>query len=407
MDMKYNITDETGNMNTKKDLINTEQQPFKDTHKNGEDEQKDSSLKKCLHSSENKYISEIPLNKTENDKFVNNSIDEEKTSKESPLMTTNLNTKDTLTNINTVEDLVHSPEIINYFDTFNKETKPTVNEEKMSLITNSLNKQDDCNKMEIIDDNETLRDSDKVINEKYSGNEIVFDNETFDYSREFINEEFSGDMINIYCDESLEDLQNNIESTTNENRPENYIKSTANENSLKNFMESTANENRPENYIESTVTKNVLDKDEKQDWSIMDNETQLKEKVKPMKLVFGLLCMSFNKGPYEFTLATMSHYISGECDENNYWLHNLDFYIQSLNITHLYVTGYNQLELISKYVYSVKIEVLKKQYLPNLKYRCRKCFRYGCSTYKATSILHYNFKYNFEIPCIFQNENLN
>lgn len=412
MATEYNITDETSNMNKTNVNNNTEiadmdvcstncEQQLTDEEnliemadeysifdnlsemslhkinddKTGDEEQKDKLLmKNCLeHSLENKSISEIPLNETKNKEFDKNSVEVEKNTKQilneekSPAF--HLNTNDTSNELNTGnhETLESSCKLVNFLDTFNetwqveKKTKQTLNEEEMSFITSSLNEQNGLNKMD-----------------------FGYDDQTLGYSREVINEDIhSEDIVTILCDETLEDLQNEI--------PENDSKS--NKNVLNN--------------IKGKANENVLNREEKyiQDWSILPNETRVKEKVKRMQSVFGLLCMSFNKGPYEFTLANMSHYISGECDENNDWLNNLDSYIQSLNITHLYVTGYNQSSIISNYVRSAKIKVLNKQFIPNLKYRCPKCFRYGCSTYKVTRVLRYNLNDNFnyfEIPCIFK-----
>lgn len=125
-------------------------------------------------------------------------------------------------------------------------------------------------------------------------------------------------------------------------------------------------------------------------------------KVERMQTVIGLLCMSFKNvlenGPYEFTLATMSHYISGECDAGGHWLKNLQSYLEQLDITQLYVLGSSHKFLIQKFVLNIPIYRLKPCHLP-LKQHCPNCLRFGCSKFKCQSILRYNYWYPIQIPC--------
>lgn len=121
--------------------------------------------------------------------------------------------------------------------------------------------------------------------------------------------------------------------------------------------------------------------------------------VKRMQRVFGLLCMAFKEGPYEFTIATMSEYISGTCDVECSWLKNLDSYIEQLQITELFVLGPTQKRIVQNFIHNTPVFQLWPEYLPGTKKQCPKCFRYGCSKFKCESILRYNFMYDFRIPC--------
>lgn len=123
------------------------------------------------------------------------------------------------------------------------------------------------------------------------------------------------------------------------------------------------------------------------------------DEVKRMQTVFGLLCMAFKNDPYEFTLATMSHYVSGVCDTENHWLNKLDSYIEELGITELYVLGHYQKSIIERFVHNAPIFELIPKNLPCIKWKCRNCKRFGCSKFKCESILRHNFFYNFYIPC--------
>lgn len=259
-------------------------------------------------------------------------------------------------------------------------TKPTFSKEKETTLKNSdLKKPDES--IDCIDDQETFgysyKDNDKV--------------------------HYDQDMLFIHLDESLENspkelLENVTESLNNNVNKE--IKSVQDWSAPQDALEegeimdsdsaiqdwNTLNE-------EKTLTPN---------WYTMPDENEvLNKNIKPMQFVFGLLCMSFKKGPYEFTLANMTHYISDKCDFKKNWLKNLDSYIKQLNITDLHVIGKNQANLIARYVHSARIQVLYKDFLPARENSCPYCFRYGCSKYKVTCILHHNFKYNFKIPCTF------
>lgn len=123
------------------------------------------------------------------------------------------------------------------------------------------------------------------------------------------------------------------------------------------------------------------------------------QEVKRMQRVFGLLCMAFKDDPYEFTLATMCEYISGECDAEGCWLKNLDSYIEQLHITELYVLGQAQKSKIRRFIHNTPIYQLRPENFPCNKKKCPACFRFGCSKFKCESILRYNFFYGFQIPC--------
>lgn len=257
-------------------------------------------------------------------------------------------------------------------------TKQTLNEKETSLKNSSSNEQDMS-----VDD--------------------YYDNITLGYSREVVNEAFNDeDMLTIACDESLENSPNEMF----ENVTDSVIDGLNNKDkSVQDWSIVQDVDLREEGEIsDNGIEYDLNDENEPaKNWNTMQDEIPLNKKIKPMQFVFGLLCMSFKEGPYEFTLANMSHYISGQCDRNKYWLKNLDSYIKKLNITHLYVIGNNQASLIDKYVYSVKIRVLFKHLLPERENRCPNCFRYGCSKYKVSCILHHNFRYDFKIPCTFKN----
>lgn len=136
------------------------------------------------------------------------------------------------------------------------------------------------------------------------------------------------------------------------------------------------------------------------------------ETMNALQSVFGLLCMSFHNRPYEFTLTTMTHYISGECRDSDSWLQKLDSYLQALRITELYVLGKHQRTLIEAHVRTVRIKVLRPasdtSHHPKLNFNshksCRECSRYGCSKNKAMLILQRNFNYPFMIPCTFKHK---
>ena len=141
-------------------------------------------------------------------------------------------------------------------------------------------------------------------------------------------------------------------------------------------------------------------------WETQDNLSEwdvtydFNENVMAMPSVIGFITMSFyDRQPYEFTITTMTHYISGKCDPANKWLHNLDNYIQRLNISILYVAGTIQKQILSHYVSSAKMEFSYSKFKVPAKQKCPGCFRHGCSKFKAANILRYNFCFNFSIPC--------
>lgn len=138
---------------------------------------------------------------------------------------------------------------------------------------------------------------------------------------------------------------------------------------------------------------------EKIDVTSTERGKNMIQKVKRMQRVFGLLCMAFKDDPYEFTLTTMSEYISGECDAEGCWLKNLDSYIEQLQITELYVLGQAQRSKIRRFIHNTPIYQLRPENLPCNKKKCPTCYRFGCSKFKCESILRYNFFYGFQIPC--------
>lgn len=267
---------------------------------------------------------------------------------------------------------------------FHKDTEPTFNEKEETTLKNSdLNEPDasvDC-----IDDQETSGYSCK-------GNDEVNDEVYYDE-----------DMLSIYLDESIENSPNELLENVTET-PKNgvnaEIKSVQDWSTLQDALEEGEIMDS-ESAIKDWNTFNE-EKTLTQNWYTMpDKKAALNKNINPMQFVFGLICMSFKKGPYEFTLANMTHYISGKCDIKNQWLKNLDSYIKQLNITDLHVIGHKQANLIARYVYSARIRVLYKHFLPDRENSCPNCFRYGCSKYKVACILHHNFKYGFKIPCTF------
>lgn len=253
--------------------------------------------------------------------------------------------------------------------------------------------------------NETVNEEDSSLknsslNEQNISTDDHYDDKTLGYSQEVVHEVYNDDdTLTITWDESLKSSPNDMVEIVTESVT----------NILNNKDESGQYwSNVQESFREEGEISDEYDmKDENQsdkNWKTMQHEISLHKHIKPMQFVFGLLCMAFKKGgPYEYTLANMSHYISGECDENRNWLKNLDFYIKKLNITHLYVIGQNQASFINKHVDSAKVQVLHKHLLPKRETKCPKCFRFGCSKYKVSSILHYNFVYDFKIPCVFKN----
>lgn len=131
------------------------------------------------------------------------------------------------------------------------------------------------------------------------------------------------------------------------------------------------------------------------------------KRLQPITKVLGLLCMSFNGDPYEFTLTNLSHAITVSHLKTD-WLEDLEKCIQELNITDLYVLGPKRLQ-ISKYVTSATVYSLQGHHMPEFRKKCPTCFRYGCSTFKASYILNYNilnyFNFKFYIPCIYAKNN--
>lgn len=253
------------------------------------------------------------------------------------------------------------------------------------------------------EENSSLKNS--SLNEQNISADDHYDDKALGYSQEVVHEVYNDDdILTIAWDESLKSSPNDMvenvtESVTNIlNNKDESGQDWSSVQDVENFRE--------EGEISDNSTEYDINNENRSDknWKTMQDEIPLHKHIKPMQFVFGLLCMAFRKGgPYEYTLANMSHYISGECDKNRNWLKNLDFYIKKLNITHLYVIGQNQASFINKYVCSAKVQVLHKHLLPKKETKCPKCFRFGCSKYKVSSILHHNFVYDFEIPCAFKN----
>lgn len=223
---------------------------------------------------------------------------------------------------------------------------------------------------------------------------------------------YDQDTLIVCLDESLENLQN--ESFENRMEPaaekpvlndkDQFIQDWSAVHDVENSLEEgeiideTSDSEAPRNGLRTLIDQSKMARD----WRHLQNQIMFSQRIKPMESVFGLLCMSFKNGPYEFTLTNLTHYISGECDENKEWLKNLNLYIHQLNITDLHVSGHKQASIIHKYVSNVNLKVLCNRYLPKRVTSCPHCNRYGCSKYKAICILHYNFNYDFKIPCTFQ-----
>lgn len=277
----------------------------------------------------------------------------------------------------------------------------TINEEHVSKSFNEEN----STKQTLNEEEET-----SLKNSNFNGQDMsvddYYDKETLGYSREVVNEAYyDEDMLTIVWNESLENSPNEISENVTEsvangfNDEEKIVQDWTMVPDAENLREEGE---LSDNTTEYDMNDLKVEKEPAKNWNTRQDEIPLNKKIKPMQLVFGLLCMSFKKGPYEFTLSNMSHYISGRCDKNNYWLKHLNSYIKRLNITDLYVIGNKQASLIEKYVYSAKIRVLYKHLLPERENSCPDCFRYGCSKYKVSCILHYNFNYDFKIPCSFK-----
>lgn len=130
------------------------------------------------------------------------------------------------------------------------------------------------------------------------------------------------------------------------------------------------------------------------------DNTPIMQNIERLSNIFGLLCMSFKSGPYEYTLTTMTEYIWST--EKN-WVQHLNYHIQLLGITELYVLGPAQKSIISNYVACVPIYALSLYHLPVIKEKCPTCLRYGCSKFKAAKIMEFNFRYPFVIPCTYKN----
>lgn len=279
--------------------------------------------------------------------------------------------------------------------------------QKESVFDETKNKEN-CIKPILSKEKETTRKKDDL-KKPDASIDCIDDPETIGYSyKDKVNDElhYDEDVLSIHLDESLENspkglLENVTESLKNDANEE--IKSVQDWSALQDALE----EGEIMDSDSAIQDWNTLNEEKtlNSNWYTMPDEnaavTALNKNIKPMQSVFGLLCMSFKKGPYEFTLANMTHYISGKCDLKNNWLKNLDSYIKQLNITDLHVIGYKQANLIARYVYSAKIKILYKHFLPARENSCPHCFRYGCSKYKVACILHHNFNYNFKIPCTF------
>lgn len=305
-----------------------------------------------------------------------------------------------------------------------EEIKDTNAEKKEHTLPDDQHSSDNSNIEENLKINNSLNEmlnekENTGLNEQDMSVDGTFDKEALEYSRAVNNEEnYDEDMLIVYLDESLENLQNEslenaIEPVSKKNVLNDKEKSVQDWSALHDLENSLEEGEIPDETSDSVAHINDLhtlnDKQKNsKDCNFMQNEIVLRneiinKKMKPMQCIFGLLCMSFNNGPYEFTLTTMTHYISGKCDRNNDWLKNLDSYIKQLNITNLHVSGKKQANIIASYVYSAKIHILYNRFLPKRETGCPNCSRYGCSKYKATCILHHNFKYSFKIPCTFTN----
>ncbi|GFU96887.1 hypothetical protein TNCV_1352211 [Trichonephila clavipes] len=126
----------------------------------------------------------------------------------------------------------------------------------------------------------------------------------------------------------------------------------------------------------------------------MQDENEME--VKHMKIVPGVICMSFIDGePYEYTISSTTHYVHQKCYKN--WFENLEENVKLLEISHLYAIGRNQQIKLQNYIRNIPIYLwTKPNYFPP---KCPNCLRHGCSQYKTKFVLYDMFKYVFELQC--------
>lgn len=125
----------------------------------------------------------------------------------------------------------------------------------------------------------------------------------------------------------------------------------------------------------------------------------IEERIKPHNVVYGALAMYFPHKSYkaaEYAIATMTHGI--RCDCKNEWQKKLNRQIQKLHITHFFVAGQIQKDMIKKYVTGVSIQFVEKT-IPTNPSRCANCKKFGCTMFKAKRMLLAAHAYMYNSGC--------
>lgn len=121
------------------------------------------------------------------------------------------------------------------------------------------------------------------------------------------------------------------------------------------------------------------------------------DNVRAKQPIIGVLTFSFiRKTPKEYAISTLTHYIKGQCVEN--WKEKLDKQVQNLNITQLYVAGFNQLQIIRDWIEYIPVYTIPCK-IPIKPQKCHNCHKYGCCMFKANKMLKEMFKNTFNLNC--------
>lgn len=145
-------------------------------------------------------------------------------------------------------------------------------------------------------------------------------------------------------------------------------------------------------------SKNVLKKNGNKKTTKTYNPKELEKKVKEYSYVVGVLAFSFNTNPLKgiksFTLANFSKIVINEpCNDKN-WLDKIQFFVNDLKITNLYVQGYVQAHFLRDNL-NIYIQRLPKRN----NFHCKKCGKRSCGVGKVKHFFQTFFDYKIPVTC--------
>ncbi|GFU12375.1 hypothetical protein NPIL_138441 [Nephila pilipes] len=273
-------------------------------------------------------------------------------------------------------------------DKFNMKINKLVKEEQFDL-----NEEYEFCEMDFGMDNEISLDS-EIKNTNYNNENKSMENTNSDYENKSM-ENTNIDNENKSMENTNSDNENKSMEITDSDDESKSMENTDSDDENKSIEDNNGDDEN-KNINGDDEDKSINFNEEKNDLNMEIGNKDLQMEIKPMDVIPGVICMSFEKRlPYEYTISTTTHYVYEKCEGN--WLEKLEEIIEALGITHFYAIGKNQQKYFQDYLNNITVELWNKPAYFNPK--CSKCYRYGCSQYKTKYVLYDMFQYLFELQC--------